>query len=126
MSETILLGRGETIIGIDAKHWRAHLTQAQQHGSKRLEFMTEDHRRVRNFVVSELPRNGGRPLSAQEIATRLDLPLASVFTLLDDLQQRLFFLVQNEKREVCWAFPVASDVTPHRLTLSSGERIFGA
>ena len=91
MSETILLGRGETIIGIDAKHWRAHLAQAQQHGSKRLKFMTEDHRRVRNFVVSELPHNEGMPLSAQEIATRLDLPLSGVITLLDDLQQRLFF-----------------------------------
>ncbi len=88
--------------------------------------MTDDHHRVRNFVVSELPRNDGKPLTAEDIAHRLLLPLARVVAMLDELQKHLLFLVLNDAGEVGWAFPVTSDRTPHRLSFSSGESIFAA
>ncbi len=49
-----------------------------------------------------------------------------VVQLLDDLEKHLFFLVRNAAGNVSWAFPVSSDRTPHRLRLSTGERIFAA
>ena len=88
--------------------------------------MTDDHHRIRNFVVSELPRTGGKPLRAEVISRSLQLPLARVVEILAELQKHLFFLVLNNAGEVSWAFPVTSDRTPHRLRFSGGERIFAA
>jgi hypothetical protein len=88
--------------------------------------MTPTHHAVRNFVVRELPRNGGLPLTRAQIANALGLPVAQVATLLDDLEKGLFFLVRNTHGDVSWAFPVTCDRTPHRLKFSTGESIFGA
>ena len=126
MKDTILLGRGETIIEISAEKWRKHLTEARHHTAAFLSFMTANHHLVRNFVVRELPRNHGKPLRPEDIAQRLDLPLDLISTILDDLQKHLFFLVRNEAGEVNWAFPVTLDRTPHSLRFSSGEHIIAA
>ncbi len=91
-----------------------------------LGFMTPQHHAVRNFVVVELPRNHGRPLSPVRIATASRLQADLVDQLLDDLERHLFFLVRDRRGNVSWAFPVSSDRTPHRLRFSTGERIFAA
>lgn len=126
MIDTILIGRREKIHEVSADDWRKHLARARQHSNGRLNFMTQDHHRVRNFVVRELPCNQGEPLSADEISQRLDLPITRVVALLEELQKNLLFLVLNNAGEVSWAFPVTSDWTPHRLSFSSGESIFAA
>ncbi len=126
MKDIILIGRGEIILEVPAENWRRHLAGAGHSISARPSFMTGDHQRVRNFVVRELPRNDGRPLSAEDISRGLQLPLASVIAILEDLQKNLFFLVLNNAGEVSWAFPVTSDRTPHRLSFSSGESVFAA
>ncbi|MFI5090601.1 MAG: hypothetical protein ACHP7P_11125 [Terriglobales bacterium] len=43
-----------------------------------LAFMTAAHHAVRNFVVRELPRNGGKPLTPAQIASSLRLDSQSV------------------------------------------------
>lgn len=91
-----------------------------------LGFMTPRHHAIRNFVVLELPRNHGRPLSPARIAAALELEEALVNRLLDDLEKHLFFLVRDRGGNVSWAYPVASDRTPHGLRFSTGERIFAA
>jgi hypothetical protein len=91
-----------------------------------LGFMTPLHHAVRNFVVLELPRNHGSPLSPAQIAGALHLELAAVIPLLDDLESHLFFLVRDPGGNVSWAFPVSSDRTPHRLRFSTGERVYAA
>ena len=126
MKDVILIGKQERILEVSAEHWRKHLGQAQHQPSARLSFMTGDHHLIRNFVVRELPDNQGKPLSAEDIANRLQLPLPRVNALLDDFEKHLFFLVRNEIGKVSWAFPVTTDRTPHRLSFSSGERIFAA
>jgi hypothetical protein len=126
MKDRVLIGGGEKIYEIPAENWRKHLTEGREHMQVRSGFMTEDHHRVRNFAVRELPRNQGKALSAAEISRRLDLSLDRVVTILEELQKNLFFLVLNEMGEVNWAFPVTSDWTPHRLSFSSGEYVFAA
>ena len=90
-----------------------------------LDFMSDDHHRVRNFVVSELPR-AGKALPPAAIASRLDLTLEQVIKILDDLERHLVFLFRNPQGEVAWAYPVTVDQTPHRVTFSSGEKIYAA
>jgi len=88
--------------------------------------MTGDHHLVRNFVVSELPRNHDNALRPEDISHRLNLPLPGVTAMLEDLQKHLFFLVLNSAGEVSWAFPITSEKTPHRLSFDTGEGIFAA
>jgi hypothetical protein len=126
MNDRILIGKRDKIYEMSAENWRKHLAVGREHTQVRLGFMTDDHHRVRNFAVRELPRNQGMALSAEEIARRLDLPLVRVVAILEELQKNLFFLVLNEMGEVSWAFPVTSDWTPHRLSFSSGESVFAA
>ncbi len=90
-----------------------------------LDFMSESHHRVRNFVVSELPQ-AGAALPPAVIAARLDLPLEQVTHILDDLEKHLVFLFRNPQGEVAWAYPVTVEPTPHRVTFSSGEKIYAA
>ncbi len=126
MNEIILIGRQAQIIEADAGQWREQVAHSHHDSSTHFSFMTREHHRVRNFVVTELPRNNGKPLSAQVIAGRLSLPLNMVIAILDDLQRHLFFLVLNPAGDVAWAFPVTAEQTPHRLRFSSGERTYAA
>ena len=91
-----------------------------------LSFMTPQHHAIRNFVVRELPRNHGKPLTPAQIAQSLKLDPALTVQLLDDLERHLVYLVRDRRGNVSWAFPVTSDRTPHRLRFSTGERIYGA
>lgn len=93
--------------------------------AQRLAFMTQDHHTVRNFVVREMPQQR-RPLAPGNIANIAGLDLPKVSELLSDLEKRLFFLVRDANGNVSWAFPVTTAVTPHKLTFSTGESIFGA
>ena len=123
MKEVILIGRGETMLEVPAEKWLQHYAQIEHHT---FSFMTSNHHLVRNFAVRELPLNHGQPLKVEDIASRLGLPVSVVTTILEDLQKNLFFLVRNNIGEINWAFPVTCDTTPHRLSFSSGERVFAA
>lgn len=125
MNETVLLAQGRQMTRIPRQHWEAHLSQIPQHSGSRLGFMSEEHHLVRYSVVRELPRSGS-PMEPASIAQSLDLPLARVGAILDELEENLFFLVRNEQGAVSWAFPVTVDPTPHKLIFSSGERLYGA
>src|SRR5271170_4836587 len=87
-------------------------------------FMTPRHHAVRNFVVMELPRNHGRPLSPSQISSALHLEIAAVIQLLDDLEKHLFFLVRDRAGNVSWAFPVLNRRPPPPLELNNGRTIF--
>lgn len=123
MKEVILIGRGKTIVEVPEERWRQHHGEGGHHP---FGFMTNNHHLVRNFAVRELPRNQGLPLKVEDIARGLDLPVSLITSILEDLQKNLFFLVLNSMGEVQWAFPVTCDTTTHRLSFSSGERIFAA
>ena len=125
MAESVLLGRGKQITPIPRSTWEGHLAQAPEHSRKRLAFMTEAHHQVRYFVVRELPRYG-RPIPPAYIAQGLGMPGERIAQILDELERNLVFLVRDEKGEVAWAFRVTAENTLHRISFSSGERLFGA
>lgn len=125
MSETLLLGQGRQIAELPRKTWEGHLSQVPQHSQARLGFMSEEHHLVRQFVVKELP-SAGNPLKPELISQRLKLPVVRVNAILDELERNLFFLVRNSQGAVTWAYPVTVEETPHQLTFSTGERLFGA
>jgi hypothetical protein len=125
MNETVLLGRDRQIAEIPRAVWEGHLQQAPEHTKTRLDFMTEDHHRIRYLVVRDLA-NRGQPIEPEVISQSLQLPLGRVMAILDELERNLFFLVRNDQGAVAWACPVTAEPTPHRLIFSAGERLYGA
>lgn len=123
--ETLLAGRSSRIERVAAQPWREALDRVGERMRARLAFMTAAHRTVREAAVVHLP-SAGKPLDARDLAPLTGLDPVVVDRLLDDLHQRLFFLVRNAQRQVAWAFPVTIDRTPHHLTFDSGERLWGA
>jgi hypothetical protein len=99
--------------------------QRQVRGGAHLDFMSDDHHRVRNFVVRELPRVA-EPLSPELIARELDLEASRVVAILDELERRMTFLFRNAQGAVAWAYPVTADRTPHRVSFGTGEQIYAA
>jgi hypothetical protein len=125
MSETILIGRGRQLTSIPRSQWEEQLSKVPQSMKTRLSFMTRQHHLVRYFVVRTLPRFG-RPIAPELIAATLKIPLPRVDVILAELEEKLFFLVRDERGHVSWAYPVTVDETPHRLFFSTGERIYAA
>lgn len=123
--ETILLGRGREMTTMPREDWERELAGVPESMEKRLAFMSEDHHRVRYFVVGELPRRA-EPILPEAIAFELDLPLARVTAILDELEKNLFFLTRNENGSVSWAYPLTVERTPHHLSFDSGELLYAA
>ncbi len=70
MNKKILLGMWRHLVAIPSHIWRRQVHQSAEVGADALKFMSEDHHRVRNLVVRELPRYG-RPIPPQWIAEQL-------------------------------------------------------
>ncbi len=125
MTDTVLIGRGDTISSIRRSDWEEQLSSAPERISQRLAFMSHDHHLVRNFVVRELPRLG-QPISVDAISNALHLSRARTSSIVEDLERNLFFLVRGNGEEVSWAFPVTVEETGHHLRFSTGERLDAA
>ena len=125
MKEKILIGRGQQILEVSQANWKEQIAQIPQHSRDRLRFMTSAHHRVRYFVVKELA-DKQKHIEPEFISKALNMPLVQVTGILEELEQKLFFLVRDEQGAVAWAYPVTVEVTPHRLNFSTGERLYGA
>ena len=120
MNNKLLLGLWRYMLPVPPAVWH-RLVRGDTH----LDFMSEEHHRIRNFVVEELPRER-TPLSPDFISQKLDLPLDQVIFILDDLEKHMTFLFRNEQGAVTWAYPVTVDDTPHHVTFNTGEQINAA
>jgi hypothetical protein len=125
MEEKILLGRDREILEIPETTWKQELEQIPQHSQARLNFMTDAHRQIRYFVVKEMATRQ-KPIEPELISEKLGIPLQRVNTILGELERKLFFLVRNERGAVAWAYPITIETTPHKLSFSSGERLYAA
>ncbi len=125
MNKRLLLGLGRMMLPIPRSIWQRQVVPSEQGSHSRLSFMTEEHHRVRDFAVLELPR-AGAPLSPERIAATLHLSVERVNFILDELEKHMTFIFRNEQGAVAWAYPVTVDRTPHRITFSTGERVYAA
>ncbi len=126
MPEAIVrLGRGDEVVTMTEADWWGALQQHLPAARARFDALPALHRDVRRAAVLELVRTP-RPVPPQALAARVGAPLDDVLAALAELERRLFFLVRDAAGDVSWAFPFTTDVTPHRLELSSGERLYGA
>lgn len=125
MRKTILMAQGDRMTEVPRKDWEEGLAAVPAHVAAGLAFMTEEHQRVRNFAVRELPR-AGMPLTPEWIAGSLNLTVVQVNAILEELERHLTFLFRNDGGAVTWAYPVTVEPTPHRIRFASGEALFAA
>jgi hypothetical protein len=125
MRKYVLLGIGRIIVRIPRRVWQNRVVEDAQSISSVIAALSDDDHRVREFVVTEIPR-AGEPLAPEVIGQKLDMPVAQVNAILADLERKLTFLFRNEGGAVAWAYPVTADETPHRVTFSTGEQGFAA
>jgi hypothetical protein len=125
MNKSLLLGIWRFWLRIPRPIWQQEIARSARASEKSLQFMKDEHHKVRDFVVRELPRLA-RPIPPETIAQSLDMDLEKVVSILNELEKNLTFLFRNEQGEVTWAYPVTVEKTPHRITFSSGEQIYAA
>jgi hypothetical protein len=121
----VRLGRGDEVVTLPEADWWNELQQHLPSARARFDGLPRLHREVRRAAVLELVRTS-RPVPPQAVAAGVGAPLDDVRAALAELERRLFFLVRDAAGDVSWAFPFTADVSPHRLELSSGERLYGA
>lgn len=125
MRSRLLIGLGRHMIPVPRILWQRRVRRDAQGAEAHLDFMSEEHHLVRDFAVREIPRVG-EPLSPELIAGKLDLPVAQVESILDDLEKHMTFVCRNTEGAVAWAYPVTAESTPHRVTFSTGEQVYAA
>jgi hypothetical protein len=123
MKDRLLLGFGPYMIPIPRAVWHRLMKAGARSTRAKIGFMSEDHHRVRDFAVLELPR-AGEPLRPESIAEELGLDVDRIRVILDDLEKHLTFLYRNDRGAVTWAYPVTVDVTPHQVSFSTGEEAY--
>lgn len=125
MNNSILLGLHRFMLRIPRPVWQQEIARSERAAKASIEFMTDEHHRVRDFVVRELPRIA-EPVSPEVIGQSLNLEPDVLVPILDELEQKLTFLFRNQLGSVTWAYPVTVEKTPHSITFSSGEQIYAA
>ena len=123
MKDSLLLGLGRYMIPIPRMIWERIMNAEGRKSREGLGFMSEDHHRVRDFTVLELPRTGA-PLAPEAIAEALDLEVPRVVSILEELEEHLTFVFRGDQRVVTWAYPVTVDETPHHARFSTGEEAY--
>ncbi len=94
MSDTLLMRRKRRMFRVPSVIWKVSVRSEARRATARLKFMGPIHHRVRNFVVSELPR-AQQPLSPDVIAHNLALETGRVGEILDELEGQLTFLYRG-------------------------------
>lgn len=125
MHEWLNVGVWRHILRIPPQLGRWRIAKLADRARKEVGALSDQHRLVHHFVVQELPRVGG-PLAPDVVAEATELTGSQVTKILDDLEAKKGFLFRNERGDVVWAYPVTAEPTPHRLSFSSGERLYAA
>jgi hypothetical protein len=123
MDKKLLVGLWRLTLPLPSAIWQR--LAGEEGGDDPLQFMSEEHHRVRDFAVLELTRSG-KPLPPERIAQELQLPQGRVVEILEQLERHKTFVFRNAEGAVTWAYPVTVDETPHRLRSSSGEQVYAA
>ena len=125
MSNKLMLGLWRYIIKVPPFLWQKQIAKGKRRYEKVHGSLTEEYRTIHHFVVRELP-NAGKPLPPELISDKLGFSPERVTVALNYLEKRMTFLYRNEDGDVIWAYPVTVDKTPHRITFSTGEKLYAA
>ena len=125
MSNRLMLGLWRYVLNVPPFIWKKQIEKGKKRFEREYGKMPKDYRDVHHFVVKELPCFG-KPLPESIVSKKLGLPIDRVRQAMDYLEKRMTYLYRNKDREVIWAYPVTVDKTPHKITFSTGEKLYAA
>jgi hypothetical protein len=125
MKDNIYLGSGSLFTPVPSSIWRQMFSHESHDTAAKLDFMSTDHHKIRDFVVKQIPEVGG-PITTEYIAESLELNPEDVARIIDELEVKMTFLYRGSPEGVTWAYPVTVDHTPHRVIFDSGLQTFAA
>ncbi len=125
MQGKVKLRLGRHLVGLPRFVVRRAIAAEAKRMAKTIGFMTSDHHAVRNFAVTELAATG-KPVAVEQFARALGITEQRVTAILDELEPRMVFVWRPDRQHVAWAYPVTSDVTPHRIEYASAPPTYGA
>lgn len=118
------LPRSATAGGLHRKSVKTKRDSSSQRTGLRMTSPRPEQVQERSFAAR--PADAPLRMTNVEIASVTGIDERRVAAILAELEKHLFFLARNREGEVSWAFPVTVEKTAHRLSFSSGEKIFGA
>ena len=125
MQNTLMLGLWRYVINVPPFLWQKQIEKGKRSFERAYGRLSEEQRAVHHFTVTELPY-AGKPLSPKLISEKLSIPVARIKAILDTLEKRMTFLFRNVRGDVTWAYPVTVEKTPHKITFSTGEKLYAA
>lgn len=120
MRERARLGIGRRMIPLPVALVKYLVRKDANKAVKASARLTDDHHRVRDFVVREL-HSRQEPFSPAFISQQLNLPLEKTQTILDDLERGLVFLFRAGGEDVVWAYPATRAETPHQIAYAGAD-----
>ncbi|MFC1976247.1 hypothetical protein ACFLXQ_07600 [Chloroflexota bacterium] len=83
--------------------------------------VSEEERKVHRFVVMTMTETN-EPVTPEDIADKLDMPLDRVRDIVDKLEGLKVFFYRYNNQGINWAYPVTAENVVHRTTFSTGEQ----
>ena len=125
MGDSLRLRIGRRFLPLPAALWHRMIRRVARRMRSADRRLTDRHRAVQHFAVSEIPRAGG-PLTPEAIAAGTAIAVTDVVAILGQLERKRRFLWRDPQGRVTWAYPVTAEATPHHMAFSTGERLDAA
>jgi hypothetical protein len=125
MSDALLVRLGRFGVRLPRPLWRWIIAREAQRSARGIAWMTPEHHRVRDFVVTEIARTG-EPLTPTRIAAATGLADDHAASIVEELERGKTFLYRSDGADVDWAYPFTTTATSHRVTLGEGEPRYAA
>ncbi|MDD5168600.1 MAG: hypothetical protein PHN75_07265 [Syntrophales bacterium] len=125
MKNALMMGLWRYMLKVPPFLWEKQRAGMKEKIAAHVGFMTDEHRLIHHYVVQELPY-AGKPLSPAMIAAAVNMPVARVIAVLDDLEAHMTFLYRTNRSDVTWAYPVTVERTTHRVAFDTGQELYAA
>lgn len=125
MEDALVVRLGRAGLRVPRALWRRIVAAEARRSADGIGWMTPEHHRLRDFVVTEIVRTG-KALSPAQVAAGTGLDGDRVAVLTGELERGKTFLYRSDGINVDWAYPAAAAVTPHRVRFTSGETLYAA
>ena len=122
---SVLFGFRKTMVPVPALIVNREMDKMVRRIKMKVSGFTAEKRKVHHFIVRELPGRGG-PISINDVAHELGMPLRRVEVLIDELENDKTFLYRRNSTGINWAYPVTVEATPHKISFSTGECVNAA
>ncbi|MFC1976236.1 hypothetical protein ACFLXQ_07545 [Chloroflexota bacterium] len=83
--------------------------------------VSAEERKVHRFVVMTMTETN-EPVTSEDIADKLDMPLDQVRHIVDKLEGLKVFFYRYNSQGINWAYPVTAENGVHKTTFSTGEQ----